>query len=166
MTVPVRPLLLVDIDGVVNCFGDLGRSLVSFEDEFTAMGRYRIQVPQGARQALRELAEAFDCVWATTWQADAQPHIGDRLGIDPPWPYIDLDAHEPDSNTEKLAAVRAYVADRPAAWIDDILGADAHAWARDRAEPTLLIQPDCVTGLTREHTDTLLAWARDLTLAR
>ena len=66
MVTPTRPLLLVDVDGVLNCFGDLGRSLVSFEQEFVALERYHIRVPLGAAAALTQLSSAFKYAWATT----------------------------------------------------------------------------------------------------
>jgi hypothetical protein len=161
-----KPLLFVDVDGVINCFGDLGHSLVSFEEEFVALGRYRIKVPVGTRQALGDLSDAFECVWATTWQRHAQPEIGDRLGVTPPWPHLPLpDDEEGEGETEKLSAIRGYVAHRPAAWIDDLLSTDAHVWAAERTAagtPTLLVQTRPDTGITGGHLNTLLAWAAGL----
>lgn len=158
-----KPLLLIDVDGVLNCFGDLGRSTVSFEAEFIAAGRYRIKVPAGAAEALHWLSDAFVCVWASTWQALAHSHIGTRLGIDAPWSYVVLDDDLAASGpTAKLAAVARYAADRPLAWVDDDLHDDAHRWVAERQRQglaTLLIQPEVNIGLTRDHVDTLLGWA-------
>lgn len=158
-----RPILLIDIDGVLNCFGDLGRSHVSFEDEFTVLDRFRIKVPVGAREALRVLGEAFDCVWATTWEEHANPEIGARLGLTTDWPHLCFDGG-PYSITRKLPTVAGYVGARPAAWVDDELHDDAEKWAAERSAagvPTLLV-PTCENvGITAGDVETLLAWARE-----
>jgi len=60
---------------------------------------------------------------------------------------------------DKVPAVAAYVGDRPAAWIDDIVVPEANAWAESRAAPTLLVQTDHRLGLQRAHVDQLVEWA-------
>jgi hypothetical protein len=62
----------------------------------------------------------------------------------------------------KVPPVEQLARHRPAAWIDDLHTAEAHAWAADRFEPTLLITIDPATGLTRRAVDRALAWAADL----
>jgi alpha-beta hydrolase superfamily lysophospholipase len=53
----------------------------------------------------------------------------------------------------------AYLEDRPAAWIDDAFNDACHAWASERAAPTLLVETTPEEGLIQRHADLLLAWA-------
>jgi hypothetical protein len=52
------------------------------------------------------------------------------LGLDPlpfvPMPPIPFDP------TEKAPAIEAYIGDRPAAWLDDLIGDEARQWAEQR----------------------------------
>ena len=57
----------------------------------------------------------------------------------------------------KVAAIERLAADRPLAWIDDIL--TPGAWAKTRPAPTLLLPVDPATGLAGTHVARLLAWA-------
>ena len=60
-----------------------------------------------------------------------------------------------------MPAIDALAGDRPAAWIDDMLGPVAYDWAARRPAPTLLLPADPAIGLTRELVDHALAWAGD-----
>lgn len=155
MPVPpkVRPLLLLDVDGVLLVV----RTTVADNDE--AMDA-EATLHRDAGAWLRELAEAFDLVWATTWADLANRMIAPALGL-PPLPAIrfDMERHLP---TPKLSSVIGWVGDRPCAWIDDDLHHDADTWAAGRSVPTLLVHVDTATGLERRHVDGLLAWAREI----
>jgi hypothetical protein len=63
-----------------------------------------------------------------------------------------------------LANLAALGSFPPFAWVDDDLDVDACEWpnARSRLSPTLVIPIDPRTGLTDEHVDLLLDWARRL----
>ena len=148
-----RPLLLLDVDGVLLVV----RSFVSDDDE--AIDHEPTLHPE-AGAWLRELAESFDLVWATTWEDLANRVIAPSLGI-PPLPAIafDMARHLP---TPKLPSVIAWVGDRPCAWIDDDLQHDADTWAAGRSVPTLLVHADMSIGMERRHVDRLLAWAQEI----
>jgi len=62
--------------------------------------------------------------------------------------------------TCRLASVERFVGDRPAAWIDDELHGDAHAWAALRTVPTKLLSPDPRIGILDRDVRALLAFAR------
>ncbi len=61
--------------------------------------------------------------------------------------------------TWKLPAVKRFTAERAIAWIDDDLGPDAHEWAQNRTEPSLLLDIDPATGLVDGHVELLIEFA-------
>ena len=148
-----RPLLLIDVDGVLLVV----RSSLTDDDE--AIDDEPTLHPE-AGAWLRELAEVFDLAWATTWEDLANRVIAPSLGIAAlPAIEFDMARHLP---TPKLPSVIAWVGDRPCAWIDDDLHHDADTWAAGRAVPTLLVHADMTVGMERRHVDQLLAWAREI----
>ena len=62
-------------------------------------------------------------------------------------------------DTWKLPSVQEFIGNRPAAWIDDDLYLDAHKWADERHEPTLLVNASSSVGLTKEHVGQLKTFA-------
>lgn len=176
-----KPLLLLDIDGVLNAFGILGHDPVVYDYDgkvATSNGAaFRIRVPPRTKQRVQMLAEKFEMVWATMWMEDAHPCIGfPLLGIEECWPHIHFDGvvnnwprevpqFTPERETFKLVYIADYVGDRPMAWVDDDIQRDAIKWANARALsgiPTMLIRPHCHTGLTDHHVMTLLQWAEEI----
>jgi hypothetical protein len=146
---------------VLNCFGDLGRSLVSFEAEFLALGRYRIHVPLGTPERLSRLQGALECVWATTWQHHAYVELGAALGLTRAWPVLEF-GHDGHEREAKLPALAEHARGRAAAWIDDELGDAARAWASEREAQglaTLLVATEANVGLTEQQTARLERWA-------
>jgi hypothetical protein len=157
----LRPLLLIDVDGVLNPFVAGGVVPDGF-DEYRIDG---MRVLLAARHGdwLRSLAVDFELVWASTWEADANRHIGAVLEL-PPLPHIAFGAAEAwdQSWTRKLPAVGAFAGDRPLAWIDDRFGADERRWADDRSArsiPTLLVQTDGTVGFTENEVSILRDFA-------
>jgi hypothetical protein len=65
----------------------------------------------------------------------------------------------PFAPEDKVPAIASYVDDRPAAWIDDMIGEAASRWAQSRQAPTLLVEIDHTCGLTRPVVDRLRWWA-------
>ena len=151
-----RPLLLVDIDGVLNPYGAPGPPPGFVEYELFA-GEEPVRVCVGHGDWLRELGSRFSLVWATAWGEEANRRLAPLLGLDPlpviPFPPL------PFPPEGKLPAVSHYVGAQPLAWIDDALTPAAHTWAATRAVPTLLLDIDPAVGLTRAEVDQCLAWA-------
>ena len=77
-----RPVLLVDVDGVINVpgRGEGNQRDEGFDSVFRAEG-YKIRVPRGLCGRFWRLQEAFDCVWNTTWERDAPLSLAPRLGF-------------------------------------------------------------------------------------
>lgn len=152
--VPVRPLLLLDVDGVLS---PAGQSLPPGYVRH-ATSRYDVAVSPKHAVWLAELLELFDPVWATTWEEQAQPIFGQLLNL-PPMPHITFDRLSEDG-TRKLVDVAEYVGSRSIAWVDDELYEDAFAWAERRSAPTLLVRTRSGVGLCERDVEALIAFGR------
>jgi hypothetical protein len=105
---------------------------------------------------LRELAERFMLVWATSWGDDANLHLCPYFGL-PELPAIAFPPAPFDARL-KVPAIDSFVGDNAVAWVDDIVTQEARRWALERTPPTLLVEVDHALGLTRDAVDELLAW--------
>jgi len=145
----VRPLLLLDVDGVLM---PTGRSIPPGFERHTTLDA-EIVVARQHGEWLHDLLVLFEVVWATTWGESADRIIGGFFGL-PPLPVLQL-GELPRSGTRKLGKVAAFVGDRALAWVDDELYNDAAAWAEHRSAPTLLVRTSGTVGLKRKHFDQL-----------
>ena len=145
-----RPLLLIDVDGVLN---PLVPGLRSGFVSYVLLG-YDVQLSRLHGRWLSGLGDVFDLTWATTWEHDADRIIAPLIDLPSGLPVIEFRSQSP-GQTWKLTDVETYVEDRPFAWIDDDLGPDAFEWAERRESPTLLIRVDPTVGLVEEHIDRL-----------
>jgi hypothetical protein len=159
-----RPLLLVDVDGVISLFG--------FPANGRPAGRFEMVdgiahfLSASAGEHLRRLADAFEPVWCTGWEEKANEYLPHALGLPEPWPHLSFDrATGPGRSTQghwKLDAIDAYAGARALAWIDDAHGPACEAWAAARegaGAPTLLVTTEPAVGLTDADVGRLLAWA-------
>jgi hypothetical protein len=159
-----KPLLLVDIDGVVSLFG--------FDPNMRPDGTW-CQVDgiahllsSRAAEHLLELANTFELAWCSGWEEKANEHLPHQLGV-PTLPHLTFEGKEagvkPLYEHWKLAAIEAYAgADRALAWIDDDLSDECHAWAASRPGPTLLVPTEPHVGLDDAAARVLADWARSL----
>jgi hypothetical protein len=165
-----KPLLLVDVDGVISLFG--------FPQHARPAGRFEMVdgiahfLSATAGEHLRLLADTFEPVWCTGWEEKANEYLPHALGLDGPWPYLSFErAAGPGASTQghwKLDAIDAHCGARPLAWIDDAHGEACEAWAGARAasgSPTLLVTTAPAVGLTETDVEALLAWAAQLAAA-
>jgi hypothetical protein len=104
---------------------------------------------------LRELSAAFDLVWASAWGFQAHQLLGPILDL-AEFPFVPMPPI-PFPPEEKVPVASAFVGERAAAWIDDMIGDTAMRWAQARTAPTLLVPIDHKTGLTRPTVDQLLS---------
>lgn len=148
----MRPLLLLDVDGVLNPLG------VQEAPGFMPyhVGGMRVLLSSDHGRWLSELGDWYDLTWATSWERDADL-IAERIGLPTGLPAITFT--DQSEWTVKLPDVVRYVEDRPLAWVDDQVGPDVLAWAAARPSPTLLVETDSRVGLTLEHVERLRAWA-------
>ncbi len=150
----MKPLLLVDVDGVLNPFPDCPHGFTEYD--FFPEDDEPVRLAEAHAIWLRELARAYEIAWASGWGDDANRILSPFFGLER-LPLVPLPP-VPFGPREKLLAIAAFAGDRPLAWIDDMLADDARRWAAERRIPTLLIQVDPAVGLTRADVDRLLAW--------
>jgi len=154
-----RPLLAVDVDGVISLFG--------FDDPTDAPGEFHlidgvahcISLASGER--LRRLAEWYDLVWATGWEERANEYLPTLLGLPEELPYLTFDGRARFGSAHwKLDAIGEYACDRPLAWIDDCIDESCRSWAHMRHGPTLLVPVEPQRGLEEAQTEAMISWAR------
>jgi hypothetical protein len=171
-----RPLLLIDIDGVVSLFGFPPHEQPP-EGSFHWIDGIPHFLSAAAARHLLALGEIFELVWCSGWEERANEYLPHLLGLPPYLPFLRFErgragaARGIGTGTAtqghwKLAAIDAYTGTRAVAWIDDCLDAACHAWATARMAPTLLVQTVSAQGLTEFHARELRAWASELTPER
>jgi hypothetical protein len=168
-----KPLLMVDIDGVISLFG--GREHGGWTERATASdgraldGSFRSIdgtlhfLSSTAAAHLLDLSSVFELVWASGWEERANEHLPHLLGLPPALPFLRFSRKVGSANAHwKLDAIEAHAGARPLAWIDDAFNPACHEWARARAAPTLLVQTEPTRGLTASEAEQLAAWAQAL----
>jgi hypothetical protein len=157
-----RPILAVDVDGVISLFG--------FDEPLVPRPGMSYHLIDGVPHCISDrvgpellrLADTFELVWATGWEQRANDHLPLILGLPTELPCLTFDGRARFGSAHwKLEALAEYAYNRPLAWIDDSLDHSCHEWAAAREAPTLLCPTDSDIGLTEAHTEALLAWARD-----
>jgi hypothetical protein len=154
-----RPLLLVDVDGVLNPW--LARGCPEGFREYSFFPGERVLLSAAHGDLLRKLAGSFELVWATAWEHKANRLICPVIGL-PLLPVIGFPLGGRDRLFRKLPAVIDSVGDRPVAWIDDDHRPDHFLWARQRGVPTLLVEIDPAEGFNAQVAVRLAEWAATL----
>ena len=111
-----RPILAVDVDGVISLFGfDEPPAARVARFELVDGMVHCISLPAGER--LLRLGEHYDMVWATGWEEKANDYLPNMLGL-PELPFLTFDGRRP----LRLGALEAGAARRvrqgPAAGLD------------------------------------------------
>jgi hypothetical protein len=154
-----KPLLFVDIDGVVSLWG--------FDsDSRPAGGFHNVDgvihfLSSDAGIHLLALAADFDLVWCSGWEEKADEHLPHALALPRGVPFLSF-ARSPGRRHAhwKLPAIDEHAgAHRPLAWIDDAHDEACRAWAAAREGPTLLVTTTPAVGLTAAQAGELAAWA-------
>jgi len=154
-----RPLLLLDIDGVLNPYGTPAPP-AGFAEHHLFPGEEPVRVNPDHGTWITAAREVLDIAWASSWNDDANRLLAPRLHI-VPLPVVTMPP-APFDPGEKVPLIAAYARQRPTAWIDDLHTSHAHNWAKSRTAPALLITVDPAIGLTREAIDDVITWATTL----
>lgn len=157
-----RPVLAVDIDGVISLFG--------FEEPITeAPGEMHLIdgiphcIQPKAGKQLRRLAEHYELVWASGWEDRANDHLPSLLGLPEELPYLTFGGTARFGTAHwKLGRIGEYADGRPLAWVDDSIDDRCREWAEERPEPTLLVETESHIGLTDAHVEVMIDWVEDL----
>lgn len=157
-----RPLLLVDVDGVLNPFGrpkpDFRRYTCAIDGETYTV---HLNPRHGAMLMDLALRTKAELVWATTWEDAANEWIAPRIGL-PRLPVIQVAQDKPSEVGEmfKTPHVADYVAGRPFVWFDDCIFNEDEDYLRGHqgVGEFLLIQVAPRAGLTSNHLATALEW--------
>jgi hypothetical protein len=156
-----KPLLLVDIDGVISLFG--GAQLASKDGSFHSIDGMFHFLSSTAAAHLLALEEQFELVWCSGWEEKANEHLPHLLGLPPALPYLRFERAVGRANAHwKLAAIDEFAGERALAWIDDALNEACHQWADARTAPTLLVETAPEHGLTDGEAELLMSWAGEL----
>ena len=151
MVATVRPIILLDTDGVLTpVAGPGGRDSAEPALSDTAVS------------LVRRLARCGRIAWVSTWPADLLAGLEAQLQLDvaPLRVTLTLRAGGSDEPTPKLPSVRRWLAKMEllgeadwdaVVWIDDKLGPDAREWAHHHYQPVLLEKPAPAQGLSEVH---------------
>ena len=165
-----RPLLLLDVDGVLNPYAasrnwldksDYRRRNLSVSD---SGGTLPVWLDKSHGPLLLDLAvtAGLELAWCTTWEHLANVEIGPRIGL-PELPVIEFGFN---GQRWKFGPVLEYAGDRPVAWLDDDfeLQHEDCSWFREQRgdRPTLLQLVDPHHGLRQQDVDAVASWATDL----
>jgi len=170
-----RPVLLLDVDGVVNALRPAGEWADYVMVEVVGGGvTWPITYSPTVVRRLNAIhADGLaEIRWLTTWEDEAASNIAPALGfLDFVVAGVQVD-HRPTGFGEswwKWTVAKAYDPERqPLAWVDDDLGFlgyyEALAWARRRPQ-TLALAPAAASGLLADDLDTLETWLKGCWLA-
>ncbi|MEW9553994.1 HAD domain-containing protein [Nonomuraea sp. NPDC050783] len=160
----MKPLLLLDVDGVLN---PMGRPTAGYRRYRCTIGRETYVVHLNPRHGplLLDLAVSTgaELVWATTWEHHANEWIAPRIGL-PSLPVIPVNAgaapvgeHGEMFKTPKVAA---YAGRRPFVWFDDQVWAEDEEYLRvhQGLGDFLLVHVDPAHGLTSRHLGMAHEW--------
>lgn len=180
-----RPALLVDVDGPLNPSGAKPHQR---PDGYVT---HRMLTPRWEAAERRRLAEwgqphkrvkplrvwlnpdhgpalaalAYDLVWATTWEQEANEFVAPALGL-PSLPFIAWLEPRPDPGggvSWKTPQIVAWMGSRAFAWVDDAITDADRAWvAAHHDAPAFLHRIDPRIGLTADDFTLLADWAEAL----
>jgi hypothetical protein len=151
-----RPVLAIDIDGVISLFG--------FDESKPPPGEFHLvdgiphYLSRDAAKRINGLLDMFEGVWASGWEERANDHLPRIFGL-PELPYLSFDGRARFGTAHwKLEALTEYGVDRPLAWVDDSLDDSCRKWAAEREAPTLLVPTESDRGIEPAHVEALLQW--------
>ena len=155
---PDKPVLALDVDGVISLFGFEGPPEEA-PCRFQLIDGMAHCISLEAGPRLQRLLPHFELVWATGWEDRANDYLLLILGL-PPLPVLRFGGSARFGSAHwKLEPIGAYATGRRLAWVDDSLDESCFEWAERRAEPTLLVPTESAVGLVDAQVEALIRWA-------
>jgi len=165
----VKPIWLLDIDGVLNCGNrtaptHLPYNYLEFQQRASSSGRqYNLIIAKEVVDFIDEMSDFFEIVWCTTWQADANI-IGKRIGLKE-FRWIDKSKIDSPYHWKRATFEKLQEAKHPILWTDDQIREFYNYPAKVEFNNAKIIQPYIFEGLAprhleqiREFRDSLSAW--------
>lgn len=122
MTASNTPLVLLDVDGVINDLGHLMGHARPWETRIIEANGFHVHIPEYMPLLVQSLAQATEIHWCTTWRSDANREIAPALGVGP-FPVVDDGTSLQHTEWKAAAAYPiasdAIVAGRRVIWIED-----------------------------------------------
>jgi len=149
----MKPLILLDIDGVLN---PAARAA-------SPGGSPELTLSDARVALVRRLSALGRIAWVSTWPQEQTSCLEAQLQLeDSPLrvPLPTRTMHESEAQTPKLRPVSRWLARMEllgeaswdsVVWIDDVLGQDAREWAHGFRQEVLLVKPLPADGLTEAH---------------
>lgn len=159
----MKPLLLLDVDGVLN---PMGRPTPDYRRYRCTIGSevYTVHLNPRHGRRLLDLARltGAELAWATTWERHANEWIAPRIGLPalPVIPMSTVDVPSEHGEMFKTPHVAAYAGRRPFVWFDDQVWAEDEEYLRVRQglDDFLLVHVDPARGLTSRHLGMAHEW--------
>lgn len=160
-----RPLVLLDVDGVLNpSFSSKTRRRLAYHDGWVQRRvdvgglTFRLFVNPEHGRWLRLLAieTGAELAWGTTWEEYANPCVGPLLCLPSLRHAVVRDG------VHKADGIVPFTAGRPFVWFDDEPDAGEAAARLAGDQPHLVVYVDEHTGLTEEHVTVARDWLLSL----
>lgn len=113
-----KPLLFVDVDGVLNRFVSNSKARARHLTRVHAWSdghRWSLWLDMDDRYRLDRLSNSFELAWGTTWEDDAFEAVGRPLRL----PEFNVIARRSEGEESKAPGVVRAAQGRPFIWIDD-----------------------------------------------
>ncbi|WP_043626171.1 HAD domain-containing protein [Nonomuraea candida] len=157
----LRPLILLDVDGVLNPWHRQGPSWLSVDAVCDGVTYPVLLNPEHGPMLLRLARETgAELVWATTWQDDANRAIGPLIGL-PELPVIPVGSGAGALLVHpKTPPVADWVNRRPFVWFDDGLGRADRLYLKthENVDRFRIIDIGPRKGLTERHLRQAADW--------
>ncbi|MEV4574347.1 HAD domain-containing protein [Nonomuraea jabiensis] len=161
----MRPLILLDVDGVLNPWHRQGPDWLSVTAVCDGVAYPVVLNPEHGPLLLQLAHETgAELVWATTWAEHANREIGPLVGL-PELPVIPVNTGTKAPHVHpKTPPVAAYVNRRPFVWFDDDLErADRQYLKRhENVDRFRIIDVGPRKGLRELHVEQAAAWLTSL----